>query len=283
MPRGAPACSKISTSLIARQRRLRGRLHHHRVAGAERRGDGRAQQGVGEVPGRNHGPDAVGAQHAGVLIGRHQPPHLPHVAPVRAQLVGVIRVEIGGLLDLAQRLDPVLPHLEDEPGGELEPALAHDGGGAVEQRGALLPGGRAPRREGGLGGGDRVAHVIRRRRRHARHDRAGVGRAAALDRRRARARLARDVQRVGPPELALHLGDRRGERRVERRVVSAEADVCDLPGASRRSHRGPRIPHSRRLRGGQRDAEPSCRNVRMSVAGSASARLRFQIAIRTAR
>ncbi len=216
--------------LDARQRRLGRRLADHGVARHQRGRDGRAQQRVGKVPRRDDGPDAVRAQHAGVRVGGDQPPHLADVAVVRAHLGGVVRVEIGGLLDLAQRLDAVLPHLEDEPGRELEAPLAHDVGGALDDRGALLPRDGAPARKRRARGGDCVAHVGVGGGRDARHDDARVRRAAALDRRGAGARVARDVQRIAAPERAAHLGDRRFERGVERRIIRAEADVCHFLG-----------------------------------------------------
>ena len=48
--------------------------------------------------------------------------------------------EVGRLLDVAERLEPVLADLDREHRGELHLAFADDVGDATQQRHALLPG-----------------------------------------------------------------------------------------------------------------------------------------------
>ncbi len=112
-----------------RQRRIGRGLRDHRVAGDQGGGDGRAEQGIREIPGGDDPPDAVRAQHAGVAIARGKLTHRAQVAVVRPYLIVVVVDEVSQLLDLAQSLHPVLAHLEDQPGGELIASLPHAVGG----------------------------------------------------------------------------------------------------------------------------------------------------------
>ena len=70
-------------------------------------------------------------------------------------LLAVVAHEIGGLGDVAHRLEPVLAHLEADERGEVEAALLDELGRVAEQAGPLGPVPLAPCPEAAPGGGDR--------------------------------------------------------------------------------------------------------------------------------
>ena len=110
----------------------------------------------------------------GVLLGR-QRAHRFHEAVVGLHLVGVVAQQVGGLLHVAERLQPVLADLEGHERGVLELPLADEVGGAADDR-AASPAEVAPAEEGRAGGGHRVADVLAGADREAADDQVGVDR-----------------------------------------------------------------------------------------------------------
>ena len=147
----------------ARPRRRLGRLEHDGVARHERRADRTGGERGREVEGRDHAEHAVRAQHRRVVVlaGLRRLVGLERV--VLDEPVAVVRDQVGALLDLADRLDPVLAHLERDDGAEEHDALADQVGGALQDPRALRVRRRAPvvRRRPGRGHG--VGDVGRRR------------------------------------------------------------------------------------------------------------------------
>ena len=164
------------------QRRLLGRLEHHRAADGER---GRRLAGGhrgGEVPGRDAGGDADRlAQHDDPPVGERL---LDHAAVEALRLLAEPLVERGGVRDLELRLEERLALLAHEERRQVVGALHHQVGEAAQDprpvlRRPVLPGGQRP-----LGRLDRAArlggahprHVGDRRARRRVDDREGGAR-----------------------------------------------------------------------------------------------------------
>src|SRR6185437_5046833 len=132
--------------------RVGGRLEHDGVAGDDSGRGHAGHDGEGEVPGRNDGADAEGdvaedVALAGILDGRGGGVELEGFAGVELE-------EVDALANVGVGLGPVLADLEDEPGTEVEVALADELRGADED--SYTVGGRkaGPGRERGRGGVD---------------------------------------------------------------------------------------------------------------------------------
>ena len=134
-------------------------------------------------------------------------------------------MQVGALLDLAERLDAVLADLDGHQARVLHLALADQLGGAAQERQALGPAERSPGRLRGARRGDRIADVLARGRREAADEDVGVDGRAQLEGRVARALAAADDVRVvlteasaGTVEAALESGMQTLVVRAERRV-----------------------------------------------------------------
>ena len=137
---------------------------------------GPAGQGHREVERADDRPHPVRLEDGpGVLLGRQEPIGL-HEAVVGLHLVGVVAQQVGGLLHVAQRLEPVLADLEGHERGVLELPLADEVGGAADDLESLPPAEVAPAGEGRAGGGHRVADVLAGADREAADDQVGVDR-----------------------------------------------------------------------------------------------------------
>ena len=126
-----------------------GRLEHHAVAGDERAARWARGQGHREVERADHGPYAVGPEDVHVLARRAHGLHRGGEAVVLLHLVAVPPEQVGRLLHVAQRFQPVLPDLHGHERRELTSPFGDEVGGLANQRHPLLPRGRRPgRREG---------------------------------------------------------------------------------------------------------------------------------------
>ena len=132
-----------------------GRLEDDRVAGQHGRRRRACRECHGEVEGRDDGEDAERAKdRAGVDGGVTQVVHGVVVRAVVLPDLGVVADEVGRLLDLAERLEPVLADLDGHQAGVLHLALADQLGRRAQDAGAAparawrpsRAGRRAPRR-----------------------------------------------------------------------------------------------------------------------------------------
>ena len=154
--------------------------------------------------------------------------HRMVVAVVVLEGLRVVTEQIGCLLDLAERLEARLAHLDRHQAAVDHLALADQLGRLADDRQAI-----APRRcrPGGLrlaSGFDRVADILAGAPREVTEDeipvdRRGDGRLAVAD-----ALTAADEVAVVAVELALGLGQARLVKRVQLLVVGAERRVGDL-------------------------------------------------------
>ncbi len=188
--------------LDAAQRGIARGLVDDRVAGHERAARGPAGECHREVEGADHGPDAVRLEHRPGVDGRiAEVAHGVVEAVVGLDLVAVVADQVGRLLDVAERLEPVLADLDRHQGRELHLALADQVRHAAHDRDALEPRRPGPARGGGAGGGDGVADVRAGAFREVADERA-VDRRALLEGFPGRAPLPVDVDAVGAAELA---------------------------------------------------------------------------------
>ena len=191
---------------------------------------GPGREGHGEVEGRDDAEDAVRPQHRAGVRGRvAQVAHGPLVEVVVDGRLGVVAQQVGALLDLAQRLDAVLAHLDGHQGAVLHEPLADELGGAAQDLDAALPAEGPPGRLRGSGGGDGVAHVLPRAR--ARSGPRGCpcrsGERSSNSPSPARSRPADDVG-VGAAEAGARRHDAGLEGRVQVLVVRTQGGVGDL-------------------------------------------------------
>ena len=100
---------------------------------------------------------------------------------------------------------PVLADLDRHVGGVRHQAVADELGGATDDREALPPRHRGPRRLGGARGGDRGVDVGRGALRERPDEQVAIDRRARLERPGAIAPLAVDVVLVVPAELGLRV------------------------------------------------------------------------------
>ena len=132
----------------AGQRRVARRLVDHGVAGDQRAARRTARQRHREVERADHGPDAVRLEHGPGVDGCvAEVAHRPIEAVVLLHHVAAPADQVGRLLDVAERLEPVLADLDRHERRELHLALADEVGGPSQQRHALLPRPPAPCRE----------------------------------------------------------------------------------------------------------------------------------------
>ena len=142
---GMPPSSRQRTMASVVPDALRRRLDHDRVAGGQRRARRPAGERGREVERRHDGPHAVGAQHVRRGLGRVQPAHGLLEPVVVDELVRVVADEVGGLLDVAERLEPVLAHLDGQEGGDHVAPLGDQVGAGLEEADAVPPRRRRPR------------------------------------------------------------------------------------------------------------------------------------------
>ena len=162
--------------LQRRDRRLPGRLQHHRVAGGDRRAELVGDEVEREVEGTDRADHAVGdAQHHAELAGAGRRGLHRHGAP--GQLARLDRGEGEGV-DAALGLDPRglqrLAGLGGDRQRQVVASLGDQLGGAVQHRGALVLG-EVARLEGGLRGDHRPVDQRRVALRHPADDRPVVG------------------------------------------------------------------------------------------------------------
>ena len=158
--------------------------------------------------------------------------HRVVVAVVVLHRLGVVAEEVGRLLDLAERLEPVLADLDRHQARVAHLALADQVGGLADQRQAVAPRRRGPRRLGAAGGGDGVLDVAAGALREVPEDDVRVDRRADVVSACALALEPVDEVAVVPAELALRLLEARLVGRVELLVVVAERGVGDLESRS---------------------------------------------------
>ena len=127
-----------------------------------------------EVERRDHRPHAVGAHHVRRGLGRVQPAHRLLEPVVVGDLVAVVADQVGRLLDVAERLEPVLAHLDGEQGGDDVAPLGDQVGSGLEEADAVPPRRVGPGRGEGLGDADRLGHVGRGRPRRTGRSRTSV-------------------------------------------------------------------------------------------------------------
>ena len=193
--------------------RLLGGLEHDRVAGHERRRGHSARDREREVPGRDHGDDPARGVAEFVALARD----LQQRAAVTEldRRPRVVLEEVDRLADVGVGLEPWLCAFAHFERGQLEPALAHPGGGRDKRSRPLLRPRRAPFTEparglryGSLdlvGPGGRGARndAVRR----ARVSRQKLGAAATVD-----PDLHRHVERQRPIDGRQRVGQLRPDR-----------------------------------------------------------------------
>ena len=144
------------------QRRRRGGLQHDGVAGHQR-GTGRAgREGRREVERADDREHAVRPEdRPGVDGGVAEVAHRVVVELVVLGGLGVVADEVGGLLDLAERLDPVLADLDGHERRVLHQPVADEVGGPLQDRETAFPAEGGPLGLGGAGGLHGVVDVGR--------------------------------------------------------------------------------------------------------------------------
>ncbi len=226
---GQPRVAIGLDEVDARQGGRGARLEDNGVAGHQRGGRRASGQGHREVERADHGEDAQWPEdRAGVDRRVAEVVHRVVVAVVALHHVGVVAQQVGRLLHLAQGLEPALADLEGHVRAVDHLALADQLGCPAHDRQALAPGGGRPRRLGGPGGGDRVAHVLAGALGKVADDDLMVDR--RMDGRLAVALALRpaDEVQVVSAKLAAALDHTCVIQRVELLVVVAERGVGDL-------------------------------------------------------
>ena len=194
-----------------RERRLLGRLEHHRAARGQRGGRLAGDHRRREVPGRDPGGDAhrlLEDDDAPVRERRRD-----RVAVHALRLLAEPLEERGRVADLGTGLGERLSLLEHHQDGEILCVLHHQVGEATQDRRALLGEEAPPRRIGPLGGGDGTASILG-------SPFAGRRRSAARRRVEDREGLAR--RRVDPPPVDVGL-------LAEKRAVREAVDGASRP------------------------------------------------------
>ncbi len=142
--RRQPRVAQALVQLHRRERPLRARLEQDSVAGCQCAANGTAGEGHREVERADHCPDAIRPQHAHGGLARRQPVHHPAEPVVVLDLLAVVPDEVSGLLDIAERLEPVLPDLHAHQRRQLVGTVADEVGGGSQHGDPLPPGGRGP-------------------------------------------------------------------------------------------------------------------------------------------
>ena len=148
------------------QRRLFGRLHHHRVARHERSRCHAGENRQRKIPRRDHDGHAPGQPRRRILLAGHIHPRWSG-QPQR--LMRVVAAEVDRLRHIGIGFPPRLANLEDLDGGQFEAAASHDAGRLHEDLGSPLPADGLPRVERLPGRRDRAVSICGRRRRHLRN------------------------------------------------------------------------------------------------------------------
>ena len=143
----------------AGQRRVTGRLENNGIARDQRAGGHASRQGEREVERPNHGPDAIGPEHAAGLLGAGAAQR-QFVAVMFLDLPTIVEDQIDGFGDFGDGFEAVLANLEAEQGGQLELALRHQVGGFAQQSDAMFPAQIAPDGINSLGRRDGPARVV---------------------------------------------------------------------------------------------------------------------------
>ena len=194
--------------LVAEERRGRRRLEHDGVAGDERAARGSRRQRQREVERRDHRPDAVRPQDAGVFFVGPERAERRGEAGMLLDLVAVVLNQIGRFLDVADAFETVLAGFVAHQRRQLPPPRPDAVGDFLEQRHALGPRPRAPGGKRRLRGGDRLARLLaagllKRAEQDPRVDGAAVLELAAGPN-----LAAADHQRITPAERRPHALDR---------------------------------------------------------------------------
>jgi hypothetical protein len=203
----------LSTTVLPAQERRRGRP---------------AGERHGKIEGRDHPPDAVGLEGARVAVALALAALGFDKAAVRLHHVAVGADKVGRFLHIAQRLQPVLAHLQAVHRGDVEETLADQLGDAAQQRDPFRPGCGAPGREGGARRPHRTVDVAGVAVLEMAHDDAGVDGAVGGEGVRCGAPLAVDVKHVRLAQVGAGRGDGLLVVFVEQRVRAAQSGVGDF-------------------------------------------------------
>ena len=177
-----------------------------------------------EVERGDDGPDAVRAHHVVRRFGRVQALHRLLEPVVLGELVGVVADQVGGLLDVAERLEPALADLEREQRGDAVASLGDQVRAGLEEAHPLRPRGRGPQWREGLRRGHGIGHVPLRRGHEATDQDVGVDRRPLVHHLTGGPLLAADDGAVGAAELGLDLRQAVLERPVD--LVALGAQGC---------------------------------------------------------
>ena len=120
---------------------------------------GPPESAIGKLNGAIDRPHAVRAHHVGRGLGRVQPAHGQLEPVVVDQLVAVVADQVGGLLDVAERLEPVLAHLDRQEGRDHVAPLGDQVGAGLEEADAVPPRRVGPGRGERLGDADGLGDV----------------------------------------------------------------------------------------------------------------------------
>src|SRR5487761_2288205 len=205
------------------------RLEYDRVAARQgpRRRPGRERDR--EVERADDGKDAERTKDRPRMDRRvTQVVHRVVVAGIALEHVRVVAQEVGRLLDLAERLETVLAHLERHPRRVLHLSLGDEVGGAAQHGEPIAPRRRSPCRLGRPGCRDRIADVVGGAFRERAHEDAVVDRRAELEGARAVAPDATDEVLVVGTQAGPGPGNARLVELVQLQVVVAERRVGDL-------------------------------------------------------
>ena len=182
-----------------------------------------------EVERADDGEDAVRPEDGAGVDGRvTEVAHRVVVAVVVLHRLGVVAEQVGRFLDLAERLDPVLPDLDRHVGRVRHQVVADVLGRPADDREPFAPRDGGPGRLSGTGGSDCGIDVRGRAGRERAHEDVAIDRRPRLEAVRPVAPLAVDVVLVVPAELGLRVGDCRLETGVQLLVVGGERCVRDL-------------------------------------------------------
>jgi ParB family chromosome partitioning protein len=147
-PAGTPARS-ASSARASGEGGLLGRLDDHRATGGERRGCLAGDHRGREVPRRDRRADADRLTHHD-----HPPGGLGGVEDLAADPLGLLTEPLDerrGVADLSERLGQRLSLLEHDETCEILRVLSHELEPAPKDRGPILAGARAPRRQRPIG------------------------------------------------------------------------------------------------------------------------------------